>query len=83
MPDGLVMSPSSMPWNIATTIPTSTGAQPTVFRPESEIAGTRTRLLIDQIRTVDVSYIHGDPVHCLDRDEMAEVEHALSRYLGL
>ncbi|MEU6554007.1 type II toxin-antitoxin system PemK/MazF family toxin [Streptomyces sp. NPDC046915] len=77
------MSPSSMPWNVATIIPTSTGAQPTVFRPELEIAGTRTRLLIDQIRTVDVSYIHGDPVHYLDRDEMAEVEHALSRYLGL
>ncbi|MEU5596528.1 type II toxin-antitoxin system PemK/MazF family toxin [Streptomyces sp. NPDC020298] len=80
---GLVMSPSSMPWNVATIIPTSTGAQPTVFRPELEIAGTRTRLLIDQIRTVDIGYIHGDPVHYLDRDEMAEVEHALSRYLGL
>ncbi|MGW7254092.1 type II toxin-antitoxin system PemK/MazF family toxin [Streptomyces sp. NPDC054834] len=80
---GLVMSPSSMPWNVATIIPTSTGAQPAVFRPELEIAGTRTRLLVDQIRTVDVQYVHGDPVHYLDRDEMAEVEHALSRYLGL
>ncbi|GAA2626559.1 type II toxin-antitoxin system PemK/MazF family toxin [Streptomyces vastus] len=80
---GLVMSPSSMPWNVATVIPTSTGAQPSVFRPELDIAGTRTRLLVDQIRTVDVRYIHGDPVHYLDRDEMAEVEHALGRYLGL
>jgi mRNA interferase MazF len=80
---GLVMSPSSMPWNVVTIIPTSTGAQPTVFRPELEIAGTRTRLLIDQIRTVDIRYVHGDPVHYLDRDEIAEVEHALSRYLGL
>jgi mRNA interferase MazF len=80
---GLVMSPSSMPWNIATVIPTSTGAQPSVFRPELDIADARTRLLVDQIRTVDVRFIHGDPVHYLDRDEMAEVEHALSRYLGL
>lgn len=80
---GLVMSPSSMPWSVATIIPTSTSAQAAVFRPELEIAGSVTRLLVDQIRTVDVAFIHGDPVHFLDRDELAEVEHAVSHYLGL
>lgn len=80
---GLVLSPSSMPWSVATIIPTSTTAQAAVFRPELEIAGTLTRLLVDQIRTVDVSFVHGDPVHYLDRDELAEVEHAVSHYLGL
>ncbi|WP_367044418.1 type II toxin-antitoxin system PemK/MazF family toxin [Streptomyces sp. Je 1-332] len=80
---GLVLSPTSMPWNVATVIPTSTSAQAAVFRPELEIAGTLTRLLVDQIRSVDVTYIHGDPVHYLDRHEMAEVEHALSHYLGM
>ncbi|MFI6091602.1 type II toxin-antitoxin system PemK/MazF family toxin [Streptomyces sp. NPDC051218] len=80
---GLVLSPTSMPWNVATIIPTSTSAQAAVFRPELEIAGTLTRLLVDQIRSVDVTYIHGDPVHYLDRHEMAEVEHALSHYLGM
>lgn len=80
---GLVLSPTSMPWSVATIIPTSTSAQPSVFRPEIEIAGTRTRLLVDQIRTVDTRYLHGDPVHYLDRDDLAAVEHALSRYLGL
>ncbi|WP_106409595.1 type II toxin-antitoxin system PemK/MazF family toxin [Streptomyces odonnellii] len=80
---GLVMSPSSMPWSVATIVPTSTSAQAAVFRPELEIAGSLTRLLVDQIRTVDVAFIHGDPVHFLDRDELAEVEHAISHYLGL
>jgi mRNA interferase MazF len=80
---GLVLSPTNMPWSVATVIPTSTSAQPSVFRPEIKMAGTATRLLVDQIRTVDVDYIHGDPVHYLSRDELAEVEHALSRYLGL
>lgn len=80
---GLVLSPSSMPWSVATIIPTSTSAQPSAFRPELEVAGTRTRLLVDQIRTVDVSYVHGDPVHYLDHAELAEVEHAVARYLGL
>ncbi|UKY55227.1 type II toxin-antitoxin system PemK/MazF family toxin [Streptomyces inhibens] len=80
---GLVLSPTSMPWSVATVVPTSTSAQPSVFRPEVELAGTSTRFLVDQIRTVDTSFIHGDPIHYLDRDELAEVEHAVTRYLGL
>ena len=80
---GLVLSPSSMPWSVATIVPTSTTAQPAVFRPSLEIDGQLTRFLVDQIRSIDVSHIHGDPVHYLDRDELAEVEHAATRYLGL
>lgn len=72
-----------MPWSVATVIPSSTSAQPAVFRPELEIAGVPTRFLVEQLRTVDVTFIHGDPVHYLDRDELAEVEHAVARYLGL
>src|SRR5262245_10572483 len=33
--------------------PTSTSAQPAIFRPEIEIDGTRTRVLVDQMRAVD------------------------------
>ncbi len=80
---GLILSPSSMPWSVATIVPTSTGAQPAVFRPALEIAGHMTLFLVDQIRTVDVSYIHGDPVAYLDRVALAQVEHAVVRYLGL
>lgn len=80
---GLVLSPGSMPWNVVTIVPTSTTAQPAVFRPELEIDGRLTRFLVDQIRSIDISYVHGDPVHYLDRDEISEVEHAVIRYLGL
>jgi mRNA interferase MazF len=45
--------------------------------------GTKTRLLVDQIRTIDIAYVDGDPVAYLDRDDMSEVEHAVARYLGL
>ncbi|CAM3438865.1 Putative PemK-family DNA-binding protein [Tsukamurella hominis] len=45
--------------------------------------GVRTLFLVDQIRTVDTTYIHGDPVGYLDGDEMAEIEHAMTRYFGL
>jgi mRNA interferase MazF len=80
---GLVISPSSMPWSVVTVIPTSTTAQAAVFRPALEINGQETRLLVDQIRTIDTDYLIGDPVHYLERDELADVEHALARYLGL
>jgi mRNA interferase MazF len=80
---GLVLSPSSMPWSVATVVPTSTTAQPAVFRPSMEIDGQETRFLVDQIRSVDTDYIIGEPVHYLERDELAEVEHAVARYLGL
>jgi mRNA interferase MazF len=34
------------------------------------------------IRSIDVDYIVGDPIHYLERDELAEVEHAVAGYLG-
>lgn len=80
---GLVLSPSSMPWRVATIVPTSTTAQPAIFRPAMEINGQETRFLADQIRSIDTDYIIGDPVHYLEHAELAEVEHAVSRYLGL
>jgi mRNA interferase MazF len=64
-------------------IPTSTGAQASVFRPEAVIAGRETRLLVDQIRTIDVSYVVGELVDYLSPADLAQVEHCLSRYFGL
>jgi mRNA interferase MazF len=80
---GVVLSPSEMPWSVVTIVPTSRSAQQSIFRPEIEIAGLVTRALVDQIRTVDVRFVHGEPVHYLDRDELAEIERAVLRYLGL
>ena len=80
---GLVLSPSAMLWNVVTVVPTSTSAQPAIFRPSIELDGTPTRFLADQIRTIDVKFVHGDPAFYLERDEMAEVEQAAARYLGL
>jgi mRNA interferase MazF len=80
---GLVLSPSAMPWNVVTVVPTSTSAQPAVFRPEVELGGVLTRFLVDQMRAIDLRYVHGDPEFYLERDELAEVEFAATRYLGL
>jgi mRNA interferase MazF len=80
---GLVVSPSDSPLSVATVVPTSTSAGPSLHRPELEIAGRPTRMLIDQIRSIDIDYIVGDPVDYLTRDELAEVELALAHYLGV
>jgi mRNA interferase MazF len=80
---GLVISIEQDACSTVTVLPTSTSARPSVFRPEVAIAGRETKILIDQVRTIDVSYVAGDLVDYLSRDDMARVEHSLSRYLGL
>jgi mRNA interferase MazF len=80
---GLVISIEQNAWSTVTIIPTSTSAHASVFRPEVVIAGRDTKVLIDQIRTIDVAFIAGELADYLGRDDMAQVEHTLSRYFGL
>lgn len=79
----VILSPTDLAWSVATVAPTSTAAQPALSRPEVEVLGRATRVLVDQIRTVDVDYLSADPVDYLGRDAMAQVDHALAHYLGL
>jgi mRNA interferase MazF len=53
------------------------------FRPEFDLLDEPTVYLIDQIRSIDTSFIHGDPVHYLRHHELTEIETAMVRYLGL
>lgn len=80
---GLIVSIQQDSWNNVTVIPTSTSAQPSIFRPRLHIAGRDTLVLIDQIRSIDVAYVVGEPVDYLTRDDLEQVEYALTRYLGL
>ncbi len=68
---------------MVTVVPTSTSAGPSVHRPSLEIAGAQTRLLVDQLRSIDTDYVAGEPVDYLTRDAMAEVELAIGHYLGI
>lgn len=79
---GLVVSPSNSPLPVVTVIPTSTSAGPSIHRPELELTGRLTRMLIDQIRSIDIDYVVGDPVDYLTRDQLAGVDLALAHYLG-
>ena len=61
--------------------PTSTSAQPAIFRPEIEMDGTRTLVLIDQMRAVDATRL-GDYAGCLDAAETGEVDRAVRLILS-
>jgi mRNA interferase MazF len=80
---GVVLSPTASPLSVAVVIPTSTSAAPSMTRPEIEVDGRATRVLVDQIRTIDADYVIGDPVGFLTRSDLAEVERTVARYLGV
>jgi mRNA interferase MazF len=62
--------------------PTSTGAQPASFRPEIEVVGVPTRVMVDHLAAADASRI-GETVRMLSWEELDEIERALGIVLGL
>ena len=62
--------------------PTSTRAQPASFRPEVEIDGQRTRVLVEQLGAVDPTRL-GESLGLLAFSELREVDRALAVVLGL
>lgn len=62
--------------------PTSTRAAPATFRPEIEIGGSETRVLVEQLRAVDSAAL-GDLAGGLTADEQGTVDDALALVLGL
>ncbi|MGH3496769.1 MAG: type II toxin-antitoxin system PemK/MazF family toxin [Nocardioidaceae bacterium] len=66
-------------WLVA---PTSTSARPASFRPEVEVSGRMTRVLVEQTAAVDPTRL-GDSVGRLAFDELRRVEAALRLVLEL
>jgi mRNA interferase MazF len=62
--------------------PTSTRARPATFRPAVEIAGTATRVLVEQTSVVDPRRL-GRSAGRLDAEEMRAVDEALALVLGM
>lgn len=62
--------------------PTSRSAAPATFRPEIVLAGDITRVLVEQLRTVDLRRL-GEHAGRLAPDEQRAVDEALELVLGL
>ena len=62
--------------------PTSRSARPATFRPEVEVDGERTRILVEQMRALDLERL-GDRAGRLSAGEQLALDEALGLVLAL
>lgn len=62
--------------------PTSRSARPATFRPEVEIAAERTRVMVEQLRALDVQRLDNFAGR-LSASEMRDIDEALTLVLAL
>ena len=78
----IVQSDALLPRSVVLVAPTSTSARAASFRPEIEIEGMTTKVLVEQIGAVDVNRL-GDIAGHLSSEEQWGVDAALLTVLGL
>jgi mRNA interferase MazF len=78
----IVQSDALLPRSVVLIAPTSMSARPASFRPEIEIEGIETRVLVEQIGAVDVGRF-GDIAGHLTSEEQWGVDAAILTVLGL
>jgi mRNA interferase MazF len=78
----VVQADELLPRSVVLVAPTSRSARAASFRPEVDIDGATTRVLVEQTGAVDVQRL-GDPAGRLSREEMWGVDDALMTVLGL
>ena len=78
----VVQGDEFLPRSVVIVAPTSRRARSASFRPEAAIAGKTTRVLIEQIGTVDARRL-GEFAGHLTLEEMWGIDEALTAVLGL
>ncbi|HEY7857840.1 MAG TPA: type II toxin-antitoxin system PemK/MazF family toxin [Candidatus Nanopelagicales bacterium] len=79
----VIVQSDDLPLSTCLIVPTSTGRRPASFRPEIEINGVKTRLMIEHLTTVDPQTRLGEFVGRLSTSEQQELDDALQVVLGL
>jgi mRNA interferase MazF len=78
----VVQADELLPRSVVLVAPTSRSARAASFRPEIDVAGERTRVLVEQVGAVDVGRLGKRSGH-LSREELWGVDEALLTVLGL
>ena len=78
----VVQANEFLPRSVIIVAPTSRSARSASFRPEIDIAGERTRVLVEQVGAVDVQRL-GDLMGHVTQEEMWGIDEALATVLGL
>ena len=77
----IVQADALLGLSTALVAPTSRSAAPATFRPEIVLAGEVTRVLVEQLRAVDIGRLDEHVAH-LTPEEQAAVDDALELVLG-
>ncbi len=78
----VVQSDALLPRSMVLIAPTSTSARRASFRPEIEIGGTKTKVLVEQMGAVDINRL-GDLDGHLSSEEQWGIDAAILTVLGL
>ena len=78
----VVQADELLPRSVVLVAPTSRSARPASFRPEIDVGGEATRVLVEQVGAVDASRL-GDLFGHLTREELWGVDDALMTVFGL
>lgn len=78
----VVQADEFLPRSVVVVAPTSTSARAASFRPEIELDGQTTRVLVEQLGAVDASRL-GELCGHLSPEELWGVDEALATVLGL
>ena len=78
----VVQANEFLPRSVVIVAPTSRGARAASFRPEIEVAGQTTRVLVEQIGAVDARRLGRLSGH-LSAEELWGVDDSLATVLGL
>lgn len=78
----VVQADEFLPRSVVIVAPTSRSARAASFRPEVEVAGETTRVLVEQIGAVDAQRL-GNLAGHLTPEEMWGIDEALLAVLGL
>lgn len=78
----VVQADEFLPRSVVIVAPTSVSAKQASFRPEINLGGERTRVLVEQLGAVDTSRL-GELSGHLSPEELWGVDEAISTVLGL
>jgi len=79
----VVVQSDDLPLSTWVVAPTSTGRREASFRPEIEIDGVKTRVMVEQLTVVDPETRLGEFAGRLNAAELRAVDTALETVLGL
>ena len=78
----VVQADTLLPRSVVIVAPTSASARAASFRPQVQVDGKQTRVLVERLGAVDVSRL-GDLAGQLGAEELWGVDEALATVLGL